>query len=569
MKTVQYNSGIIKNPQFFSDVYAYYIRGGYFVILVENLLNILTTATTLVFITFVSFFLNWTAIGKCQSVDTCMNVSEYIVYPTNFHNITTNAFMFVFVIMFAIYWMWTTIGLMIDLARYLKIRNYFKVIGIRTDEIKVLTWLDIVKKMMEHDNKLTAEIIVGSVMNKDNYLIAIVGSNLFRMNPTYYTQAFLWLLNVGVLNRIFNDSDGTEKKIIIDTKKITNIMRALAILQLCLLPFTFTLIIVHYIINLTTDIYTSKSYFGPKEWSIYAKLLFREYNELHHVFNERIAKSYKYASRYEQKFNAHMTNVLMEKLIYTVGTCLTLLVFLTFYDERLVLYIRLFNRNLIWYVAILTTCVTLARSLMVNPSSVDESSEEIMKKIAVHTHFFPIKWEGKCHQHVVLEDFKSLFKYKITSIFLEISSIFVMPYYLLKDLSNDDMNDGIYKDIQLVADFIENNTVYCEGIGHICKAGLSNNLSIYSSIDDRYNNEYNLLIEDDKIARSVKNFNEYYHGMSTTPDIETGNVRMDGTLLQSVPRYQLNPIMVPPVKPVISNIKIKSSLTESEEDAKL
>lgn len=507
---IKYNNGLVKEPQFFSDVYMYFIRGGYFVILIENILNILTTAMTLGFITFVSFFIDWIRIGKCQSEDTCGNFSDYIVYPTTFHNTTTNICMFIFVSMFFVYWIWITKVLLGEIIRYLKYRNYFKMIGIRTSEIKVLTWLDVVKKMIQFDNTLTPEIIVGSIMNKDNYIIAIIGSNLFKINPVYYTQTFIWLINVGVLSQIFSESE-EKKKIKVDTKQIAIIMKILAVLQFFALPFIFTIMIVHYVINMTTDIYTKKTYLGPKEWTVYAKLLFREYNELPHIFNLRIAKSYEFAGKYEQKFSAHLTNVLMEKSIFTLGACLTLLVALTFYNETLVLYIKLFDRTLIWYITILVTTITVARMAMVDPASVDESAEEVMKKIAEHTHYFPEKWEGMCHTSEVLEDYKTLFKYKLSSIFVEIASIFVIPYYMCNNLP---------KDIELIASFIEENTIYCEGIGHMCKAALSTHLSIYSSVDDRYANEYELLIEDEKIEKSIKHFKEYYYN-STIPQNST------------------------------------------------
>lgn len=525
---VRYNNGLIKEPQFFADVYSYFIRGGYFVILIENILNILTTGITLAFITFVSFFLDWNGIGNCQSEDTCGNFSSYVVYPTSFHNTFTNVCMFVFICIFFVYWVWTTSVLIREIIRYFKFKVYFKMIGIRTSEIKVLTWLDVVKKMIAYDPTLTPEIIVGSVMNKDNYLIAIVGSNLFKINPVYYTQTFLWLLNVGILNRIFSDQTNTKtnktesKRITVDTNQLVTTMKVLAVLQFIFLPFTFTIMIVHYIVNLTTDIYTRRAYFGPKEWTIHAKLLFREYNELPHIFNQRISKSYEFASKYEQKFSAHLTNVLMEKLIFTLGTCLTLLVLLTFYNETLVLYIKLFDRTLIWYITILVTAITVARVAIVDTTSVDESAEEVMKKIAEHTHYFPTKWEGKCHTTNVLEDYKSLFKYKLSGIFLEIVSMIIIPYYMLKDLSND---------IEIIASFIEDNTVYCEGIGHICKAGLSHHLSIYSTAIGGFGNDYELLIEDEKIERSIKNFSKYYE--SAILDIESGvtNTTTDQTVI--------------------------------------
>lgn len=520
-----YPNGLTKNPKFFSDVYAYFIRGGYPVILVENILDILTTLSTLIFITFVAFCLDWVGIAQCQSEDTCESLVDYVVYPKSFH---ANACMIIFIIMFAIYWVSIVHKLTTELYDFFKTRNYFKSIGIKTSEIRVLKWPDVVNRMIAYDNTLSPEIIVNSIMKTDNYVIAMIGSNLFKINPIYYTQSFLWLINVTMMNPILRTADETGK-IIIDIKYMTTVMRILAIAQCIFFPFTFTLIIVNYIITFTTDFYTKKSYFGPKEWTLYATMKFREYNELPHIFNERLEKSHKYAKRYEQKFSAHMTNIIMKKAIFFFSTCLTLLIGLTFYDERLVMYIKFLDRPLLWYVAVFTTSIVIARSMIVNPVYVDEpdaieeSAEEIMKLMETHTHFFPDRWKGFAHTNAVLNEFKALYKYKLISVFLEIISAFVIPYYMLTDVSSD---------LQLVSDFIEKNTKHVEGVGYMCIAGLSENLRMYSSVDDTHSSIYQLLIDDPKIVRSLDNFNMYYHGstnIKTYIDEEEGK-NMTNTL---------------------------------------
>lgn len=493
---IGYTRAFRRDHAFFSDVYQYFTRGGYWCIFVENMLTIVITALTLAFVIFACFFMNWKLLGECQSEITCNSLSYYIVSPSEFHSGLTNVFMYMFMTIFTIYWLWLTITMINELFKFMKYRGYFKQIGIRTDELKVLSWNDVVRQMIQLDSTLTADIIVGSIMNKDNYLIAIVGANLFKINPAFYTRGFLWLINVGILNRIF---DGNKRDTLyINAEKIKQSLRASAIFLLLASPFILILIVINYVIVLTTDIYTKKSYIGPKEWSLYAKLVFREYNELSHIFNERISKSYKYAVQYEQKFNAHMSNILMEKLIFVCGTYLTLLVIMTIYDETLLMYIKLFNRNLLWYVAILTSIISIARVIMVYPSSVDESSEEIMVKMAKYTHHYPPKWRNKCHKVDVLYDFRSLYKYKLFSVGLEIASVIIVPLYMLCKLGDD---------IDVVVDFIQKNTVYNDDTGHFCKLGITNINEIEQS---ELENDYDSCIGDEKIERSIKNFKSYY-----------------------------------------------------------
>jgi autophagy-related protein 9 len=521
-----------KNASFFSDIYIYFIRGGYWCIFVENILNIIITISTLLFLIFVSFFLDWDSIGECESEATCKNIKDYIITPTTFHSSTTSGFMILFLIIFFIYWVSISAGLVIDMFKFFKYKNYFKnKLGVDTDELKVLAWSDVVKKIMDNDKLLTPEIIIGSIMKKDNYLIAMVSSNIFRINSIFYTNTFLWLINVCILNQIFPKNTTIMILTCIDYERIKRTLKVIGVIQIILLPFTFTIMLVHYIINFTTDIYTQKTYIGPKEWTLYGKFLFREYNELPHIFNDRLIKSYKYAVQYEQKFNVHMMNIIMEKIIFLLGTHLTFLVIMTLYDERLVMYINLFNRNLLWYIAILTSAISVFRLMTVSPSTVDESSEEIMHKMIKHTHYFPDRWKGKCHQYGVYSEVMSMYKYKIIAILLELLSVIVIPFYMIFKISES---------TETIAKFIEKNTVYNNTIGYICKHSVISHFTISTnsaisgeSVEmDTFSipvnssiigsgDETTLLLEDNKRERSTRNFISYYSGSRIVDSNET------------------------------------------------
>ena len=291
-------------------------------------------------------------------------------------------------------------------------------------------------------------------------------------------------------------------------------MKILGILQIIVLPFTLSILLIHYIVSFTTDIYTKKSYIGPKEWTIYAKLLFREYNELPHIFNDRIEKSYKHASKYEQKFNSHMMNIVMDKIIFILGTYLTLLVIMTLYDERIVMYMRLFNRNLLWYVAIITSLISLAKLMMVYPSTIEESAEEIMKEIVKHTHYFPKRWGNTYNQYEVLSDFRNLYKYKVLSMIIEVCSVFVIPFYILFRL---------HEDIENVSKFIERNTIRHEKLGYVCRMSAvgSNECQVTEENMDGNDNTV-LLIGDEKMERSTQNFLTYYRETSNNTELQGG-----------------------------------------------
>jgi len=533
-----------KDPSFFSDAYIYFTRGGYWCIFIENVLNIIVTLSTLIFLMFVFFFLDWDAIAQCDSEATCSSVDTYIITPAIFHSSPTSGFMILFLIMFFIYWISISAGLVMDMFKFLKYRIYFKSkLGINADELKVLSWSDVVRKMITADNTLSPEIIVGSIMKKDNYLIAMISSNVFKMNPIFYTNTFLWLVNVCILNQIFPKNTTILIVTFSDYEKIKKILKLLGVIQIILLPFTFTIMFVHYAINFTTNIYTQKT-IGPKEWTLYGKFLFREYNELPHIFNDRLRKSYKYALQYEQKFNVHMTNIIIEKFTFLFGTYLTFLILIWFYDDRFVMYIKLFDRDLLWYIAILTSIISVLRLMTVSPSTVDESSEEIIHKMTKYTHYFPNRWNGKCHQHDVYNEIMSLYKYKIMGIFLELLSVIVLPFYMIFKISDS---------TETIARFIERNTTYNNSIGYICKHSLISDIGSLgmSSVDNESiemgtfsisvagsSNESTSLIETDKRERSTRNFLSYYSGIPIS--ITTLNRSLESTNTTTTTDSSLN-----------------------------
>lgn len=486
---------------FFANIYTYFIRGGYKCIFIENILNIIIMFMTLALVLFVCFWLDWYKIGECQSDSTCDNFNMYIIRPFLFHNKSSIIFMIIFMVIFAIYWVWTTFVLVVDLFKYIDYKKFFEQnLEIKLDELKVLSWTDIVNKLKNYDNSLTTEGIVGSIMKKNNYLIAMVDANIFGINTLFYTNTFLWLIDVCIFNQIFPRDTNQINFTAIDKHKIKKIVSIIGIIQILLLPFTVVIMLAHYIINFTTDIYTKKTYIGPKEWTLYAKLLFREYNELLHVFNERIKKSYKYAVQYEEKFSAHMMNIVMEKIIFLFGTYLTILVCLTLWDERKVMYITLLDRNLLWYLAMLTSIITIARYAIVDTSSADSSAEEIMHHIIKYTHYHPKKWENNYNSYFVYKEYQSLYKYKIIGVLTEIISLIVIPFYMIIKIPND---------IDNIINFMEENTTIDKQIGYVCKQGVMNYIPTIESrelinVDDMYSSEC------DKQKRSSRSFLSYY-----------------------------------------------------------
>ena len=89
---------IAKDDSFYSDVYMYFLRGGYWCIFVANTLNIVISAIILTFAIFTMFYLNWNMISQCKSETTCYDISSYIINPMSYHTTSMKSFMIILII---------------------------------------------------------------------------------------------------------------------------------------------------------------------------------------------------------------------------------------------------------------------------------------------------------------------------------------------------------------------------------------------------------------------------------------------------------------------------------------
>lgn len=462
MYTYKTYQTVRSNPNFFENVYNYYIRGGYNCIVVQNIMTIFTTAFLMLFSTIILFCIKWKEMMSCDSEDTCLSVSDYYMSQDEMSTPLKVCMKFYFSI-FAIYWIWCTFTYIIQIFTFIPYKNYYeKGLGIAKDDLVGIEWNDVINSMIKYDIELNHTIIVSSIMRKDNYLIALFNKNIIGVTSFFYTNYFEWILNICILNHIFTDRHRLNIATIRDRPMIVRRFRILGILMLVFSPFILAILLVYCIVKFTADFYTKKNYFGPKEWNMYAKWKFREYNELQHIFDKRVDRSYKYAVRYEEKFNSHMINVITNQLVFVAGTLLSVLIVITLFDERISLYVKLMERNLLWYVAILTSMIAICKVFFVTPDSKSKTHNEIMKDISRYTHYYPKKWKGSVHTRKTYDSFRKLYTYKVMALVKELLGVILVPVIMIFYMP---------KNMNIVLQYIEDITIYHSKLGHICKYG--------------------------------------------------------------------------------------------------
>lgn len=88
---------------------------------------------------------------------------------------------------------------------------------------------------------------------------------------------------------------------------------------------------------------------------------FREFNELQHLFEKRISNSLRFANAYCAQFPTPVTSVVARCVSFLMAGFVGIFLVFTLLDESILLHVRLWDRNLIWYVLRLSLLLSYCR----------------------------------------------------------------------------------------------------------------------------------------------------------------------------------------------------------------
>eukprot|EP00501_MAST-03F_sp_TOSAG23-6_P001644 GSMAST32.ASY1.ANO1.1711.1 assembled CDS len=226
------------------------------------------------------------------------------------------------------------------------------------------------------------------------------------------------------------------------------------------MPFILIFSVVYFFMRNAEEFHTKRDYLGPREWSPLARWKFREFNELPHVFELRLNRSYKAANDYEKLFPTPAITIMSRFISFIVGSLLGLLLFFTFLDEHILLQVNFMERNLFWYVAIFTGILAVARSFVPNiHTSNREDPAAVFYKLVNDTHYMPDRWRNKESSYDTRDDLLTMYRYKVVLFLMEVSSVVVAPFILLFSLPSC---------AEDICAFVRDYTVNIDGLGHVC-----------------------------------------------------------------------------------------------------
>ncbi|XP_058737956.1 autophagy-related protein 9-like isoform X1 [Vicia villosa] len=480
---------------FFERLYSYYCEKGLWCIVIKWIVELLSLGFTICFSGFFLLYVDWNGLrnAKCgmDAVESGIKPCDLSKEALHQHPLTpltlTKAIIVGYLGIFSIYWIFCFLRFFAQLKDTLEIRQfYYNSLHVTDNEIQTMPWATIVDKvvLVQSTRKLcvlkdlSVHDIVMRLMRKENYLIGMLNKGVLAFpisqwfpgaGPTVQSspdgaqrrlvlpKTLEWTLNWCILQSMFDRNFYVRRDFVSNPKTLKKRLMVVGLAMLLLSPFLVIFMLAYLFLKHAEQFYNHPSTASSRRWSNLSRWMFREFNEVEHLFRHRINNSVLHASDYLKQFPSPIITIIAKFISFVSGGFAAVLIIIAFLEESL-LEGHIFGRNLFWYAAVFGTITAISRAAIANDLLV-LNPEVAISMVVQHTHYMPKRWRGKEITELVRIEFETLFQYTGMMLLEDMASIFLTPYLLLFVVPKrvDDI-------LQYIADF----TVNVEGVGHVC-----------------------------------------------------------------------------------------------------
>ncbi|GAA0151254.1 hypothetical protein LIER_10012 [Lithospermum erythrorhizon] len=480
---------------FFERLYSYYCEKGLWCIIIKWIVELLSIGFVICFSGFFLLYVDWNGLrnAKCgmDAVESGMKPCDLSQEALHQHPLTPftipKAVIVGYLGIFSIYWFFCFLRFFAQLKDTLGIRQFYcNSLHVTDKELQTIPWASILEKVIQLQNSqqlcivkdLSIHDVVMRLMRKENYLIGMLNKGVLAFPISGWVpgagpsikcglngskqrlilpKTLEWTLNWCILQSMFDRNFRVRTEFISDPNTLRKRLMLVGFLMLFLSPFLIIFMLVYLFLRHAEQFYNHPSTASSRRWSNLAKWMFREFNEVDHLFKHRINSSLVHASNYLKQFPSPIISVVAKFISFVAGGLAAVLIIIAFLDESL-LEGHIYGRNLFWYAAVFGTITAISRAAITDELLVLDP-QGTMSLVVRHTHYMPKRWRGKENTDFVRLEFETLFQYTGMMLLEEMASIFLTPYLLLF---------VVPKRVDDILEFIADFTLDVEGMGHVC-----------------------------------------------------------------------------------------------------
>jgi hypothetical protein len=488
-KIIENWNDVVQIDEFLVRIYEYYQGKGLICIILEQITNLLTVAFVVGLTIFLSQCIEYSQISPSKKLQDV--IVEQCVYK---YSMLISMSWFPFLITFSctIWWLYQVGRLIISIPALLEIQNFVQhVLEISEPDLKTMMWSDVVDKIIASKediepnhpaSKLDAHSIANRIMRKENYLIALFNKEIFDLRVPllgrrqWMTRLMQDYLSYCIFSFVFDSTGKFRKRFLKESNRhqlvrdLQQRFQMMGTVTLLFSPFLFFYLLIRSFFKMSEEYRQNPALLGSRSYSPYSLWKMREFNELPHLFDKRINRSYLAATNYMLQFPNHLVIILARYFIlirfvsFVSGSFATVLLIITLFEEDLQHGFDITpGRSAFFYIGLFGSILAATQG-MTQENAVHEP-QRWMNEIVLDTHYHPPEWKEKAHIvsvsliNKVRDQFADLFDYKLVLLLQEIFSILLAPfilYYKLPDSAPE------------IIDFFRECTVNVDAVGHVC-----------------------------------------------------------------------------------------------------
>ncbi|KAI0517706.1 autophagy protein Apg9 [Xylaria bambusicola] len=479
---------------FIRDVYDYYLGAGLWCIMLDRILHLLKVAFVASLLTLLTQCIDYSKIRQSKSLSQIL-IPQCTKHMWGLWNLSLWLCSFYFV--------WKLIQWILDMPRLMHIRDFYVyLLEIPEEDMQTVSWQDVVSKITslrdqnfktatnitpsqrkflskqlgshvasQSKERLDAHDIANRLMRRENYIIALFNKDVLNLTIPFlnsrqlFSRSLEWTVQFGVLDLIFDEHHQVHQRVLKADHRgqLSQEMRTrfgfAAFMSLLFSPFVACGLLVDFIFTYYNEFKTNTSSIGARQYTPLARWKFREFNELPHLFEDRLNMSYPYAKHYMDQFPKKKTESAARTVQFFAGALIAVIAIVGFSDPEMFVDFEIFpGMNAFAFVAILTTIWAVARGMISEETDVFDP-EYAMKSVIDWTHYEPDHWRGRLHSFDVKTEFAELYKPRIVIFLEEILGVLVTPVILFLSLP---------KCSDQIVDFFREFTVHVDGLGYVC-----------------------------------------------------------------------------------------------------
>ncbi|KAK6194250.1 CDP-diacylglycerol-serine O-phosphatidyltransferase [Pestalotiopsis sp. IQ-011] len=481
---------------FTKEVYNYYQGSGFWCIILDNVLHIVKVIFMASLLTLLTQCLDFGTIRQSKSLSEVMipkctknmwGIWNFGLWCTTFYVVGK------------------VIQYVVELPRLLHLRDFYVyLLEIPEVDMQTVSWQDVVsritglrdqnvktasnitpsqrrflsKQLGRHmvgsaKERLDAHDIANRIMRKENYIISLFNKDIldltapvpFLRGRQFMSRSLLWTLQFSVLDLVFTESNQIKPQVLKSdhrgalSRELKTRFAFAAVMNMICAPFLAAFLLIDFIFTYYNEFKTNTSAAGMRQYTPLAEWKFREFNELPHLFRERLNMSYPFAKHYVDQFPKLKTESAARTIRFVSGAIIAILAIVGFSDPEMFVDFEIFpGLNALAFLAICTTTWAMAQGQISEDTNVFDP-EYSMRNVIDFTHYEPDQWKDRLHSYEVKAEFDVLYKLKVVIFLEEVLGILMTPLILFFSLP---------KCSDQIVDFFREFTIHVDGLGYVC-----------------------------------------------------------------------------------------------------